>query len=455
MNKKLKSIFMILIWLMIWQAVAMLFHQPLFLPYPISVLKYLADILSDTNSYFRIFFSLSKILLGFFMGAFLGIIFGLLSNKRSNFKLFIEPLITVVKTVPVASFIVLALFWFSSKNLSIFISFLMSFPIFYINFLQGIDNIDKKLEEMAKIFNVSPIIKFRCITLSEIAPHLLSAIKTAFGLCWKAGIAAEVIALSTNSIGEKIYQSKIYFDSVSLFSWTILIIICSLILEKLLIFIFEHTKKTITDLEKLGYHSVEKIKNPPETIHIKNLSKSFGDNVIFENLNLEIPAEKTTAITGISGIGKTTLLRILCGLENPDTGSINSQSLNFSIMFQEPRFVESISVLSNLRMVSKKSNKELIEDLKSLNLYNIEHVTVSTLSGGMKQRLSLVRSLSTDYDVLLLDEPFKEVDLETKNAMLEFLKNKINGKTVIIVTHDINEAETLGASSFIDLNSIS
>lgn len=145
----------------------------------------------------------------------------------------------VIKSTPVASFIIIALIWISSKNLSIFISFLMVVPIIYTSTLKGIEEVDKSLLEMAKVFKVNRIKKIRYIYFPEVMPFFISAATVSLGLCWKAGIAAEVIGIPTGSIGERLYQAKIFLSTGELFAWTIVIIFISVIFEKVFLVLFK------------------------------------------------------------------------------------------------------------------------------------------------------------------------------------------------------------------------
>lgn len=223
--------------LIIWQIAAMIIDQKIILTSPFSVFLRLIEHASTSDFWLSIAFSLSRISLGFFLATFLGIILAILASRFDIVKDFLAPYMLTIKSVPVASFVILALIWFSSKNLSIFISFLMVLPIIYINIYEGIKNTDKNLLEMAKIFHMSKLKQVRYIYFFEIFPFLVSAMKVSLGLCFKAGIAAEVIGIPSNSIGENLYMAKIYLDTSSLFAWTVAIIIISLIFEKFFLYL--------------------------------------------------------------------------------------------------------------------------------------------------------------------------------------------------------------------------
>ena len=131
-----------------------------------------------------------------------------------------------------ASFVILVLIWVSSRNLSVLISFLMVFPVIYTNVLDGISQTDRGLLEMAEVFGIPFGRRLRTIYVSQVLPYFRTGCSLALGLCWKAGVAAEVIGIPQNSIGENLYNAKIYLDTPALFAWTLVIICISVLFEK-------------------------------------------------------------------------------------------------------------------------------------------------------------------------------------------------------------------------------
>ncbi|MBE6053835.1 MAG: ABC transporter permease subunit [Clostridium sartagoforme] len=233
----------ILFWLIIWQIVSMIIDQEVLLVTPFSTIKRLLELTLEAEFWKSIFFSFMKITTGFMLAFIIGIIIAILASNNRNFKILIEPLILTIQSIPVASFVILCLIWVSSKNLSILISFLMVLPVVYRNILDGINNIPRELKDMAKVFKVSSIKKIRYIYISEVAPYLRAACSISLGLCWKSGIAAEVIGMPTNSIGEKLYTAKIYLNTPDLFAWTIVIILISICFQKGFLVLIEYFLK--------------------------------------------------------------------------------------------------------------------------------------------------------------------------------------------------------------------
>ncbi len=183
-------------------------------------------------------------------------------------------------------------------------------------------------------------------------------------------------------------------------------------------------------------------------IRIEKACKQYGAQRVLADFSLTLQNDEKIAIMGESGRGKTTLLRIIAGLEKLDSGVIGGFSKeDIAYVFQESRLLDSLSVIKNLTVVSQKSfrdaEKEAQELLLAVGLEKDAAKYPNELSGGMKQRLALARAFMVDRPILLLDEPFSALDKETKEAMIAFVKEHIQNKTVVLVTHDLNDAHAL------------
>ena len=225
------------IWIFVWQFASMWLKQEILLASPVSVIKRLAELVVMADFWKSVAFSFGRIVLGFSLALILGIVLAALSSGFWMAEALMEPLIMVIKATPVASFIILCLIWIPSRNLSVFISFLMVFPVVYTNILEGIRQTDKQILEMADSFGAGIGKKIQFVYLSQVMPYAATACKLGLGLCWKAGIAAEVIGIPAGSIGEKLYKAKVYLETPDLFAWTIVIIVVSVGFEKAFMFI--------------------------------------------------------------------------------------------------------------------------------------------------------------------------------------------------------------------------
>ncbi len=223
----------VLLWVGVWQASSMALGQEILLVSPVSVLLRMGELAMTWDFWRSIVFSLMRIGGGFILAVGVGCVLAALAAGFKRAEELLAPLMLAIKAIPVASFIILVLIWVSSKNLSILISFLMVLPVIYTNVLGGIRSTDDKLLEMARVFNIPVLKRVRYIYVSQVLPYFRSACSVALGLCWKSGIAAEVIGIPKGSVGEKLYNAKIYLDTPDLFAWTIVIVLISLAFERL------------------------------------------------------------------------------------------------------------------------------------------------------------------------------------------------------------------------------
>lgn len=233
LKKFLRAAAVALFWLLVWQAIAACVSKEVLLPSPISTAKTFIVLAGESEFWMSALFSMMRIMAGFLAGCVFGVIIALICHVLPPVKALISPVMTVVKSTPVASFIVLALVWIGRGSVPSFISFLMVLPIVFDAFSTGISSADRELLEVAEVFGFSRLKRIKLIHLPVAARYFISASSTALGLAWKAGIAAEVLATPKLSIGTSLYEAKIYLESPSLFAWTALVIVLSLIFEKL------------------------------------------------------------------------------------------------------------------------------------------------------------------------------------------------------------------------------
>lgn len=232
-KKSIHKLLSVALALLLWQAGAMALDLHLLLVTPLEVVRRLFTLVGESDFWRTLLFSFSRIVLGFALAFALGCLLGVLSGKWPLLETLLWPYVITIKTVPVASFIIISLIFFSARQLSTFISFLMVFPVIYSNVLEGIRSTDRELLEMAQVFRISWWRRLGYIYLPHLKPFLFSACSVALGMSWKSGVAAEVIGVASGSIGEKLYESKIYFLTEDLLAWTVVIVLVSVLFEKL------------------------------------------------------------------------------------------------------------------------------------------------------------------------------------------------------------------------------
>ena len=225
-------------WLLVWEGASLALAattggRMLLLASPVQALGRLLALAATAEFWQAAAFSSLRILGGFFLSCVLAVALAALAARLRWVRELLSPLVAVVKAVPVVSFIILALIFFSSENLALLIAALMVFPPVYLNVLEGIEHTDRQLLEMAQVFRVPLSRQLRGIYLPAVLPYFRSAVSLGLGLCWKSGAAAEVIGLPDGSIGEALYTAKVYFQTGDLFAWTAVIVAISVLFERL------------------------------------------------------------------------------------------------------------------------------------------------------------------------------------------------------------------------------
>ena len=218
-------------WLGVWALAAHRFGKPLLFPSPLSVLETLGKLLVTKEFYLITAKSIGSILFGTLSAILCACVLALVTARIRFIRDLIHPVMAVVKATPVASFIILMLLFLGPVKVPAFITFLIVLPIVWTNLDQGFASIDEQLLEVAKMYRFSFAKRLRVLTLPSLKPYFLSACKTSIGLAWKAGVAAEIIAMPQGTIGTQIGEAKLYIMSAEMFAWTLTVVLLSLFIE--------------------------------------------------------------------------------------------------------------------------------------------------------------------------------------------------------------------------------
>ena len=239
--------FSVLIWLCVWQYAAGSLDKSVLLPYPKAVFRRFISLLSDPAVAPVWRTSLVHIALGFALALLAGVVLAIACRFGDFLSALLLPPLKLVKTVPVVSFIILLLLWVNPASISIVISFLIVLPVVFENVSRGIRETPESMLAMAKVYRIPWIRRLRALYIPNAVPYATAAVSTGLSLCWKAGIAAEIIGLSKDSIGRQLYDAKLYLDTESLFAWTVLILLISVLMEWAVMVVFRAVAVTLAD----------------------------------------------------------------------------------------------------------------------------------------------------------------------------------------------------------------
>lgn len=220
-------------WLAVWQWAAAAVGQEVFLVSPVGALGALARLLPTADFWGRVAFSGGRILLGFALGCGCSVLLAAAARLMPWVEWLASPILQLVKATPVASFVILALLWVSSANLSVVVSFTHVLPVIYAGVAGGIADTDRQLVEMAAVYRLPLAKRLRYIWLPGVFPSFCESCIAAMGMCWKSGVSAEVIGLPDHSVGDALYRAKITLTTPDVFAWTLVIVLLSAALSAL------------------------------------------------------------------------------------------------------------------------------------------------------------------------------------------------------------------------------
>lgn len=234
LHNKSRKFLIIIFWIIAWEILSLVINREIYLPSPFSAFKALFDLLKSKDTYITIFYSTYRTLAGFFVSCAAGIIIGYVCGVNEFFHNLFNPLVSIIRTVPVMSIIIIAIMWFKDTNVPIFVAFLMCFPIIWTNTVSGIKSTDIKLLQMCRIYNIKKVRIIKSVYFYSALPYIKASMISALGIGWKVTSAAEVLSLPKYSIGGYLYDSKVYLEIPDLFAWTVIIIFLSHIFEIIL-----------------------------------------------------------------------------------------------------------------------------------------------------------------------------------------------------------------------------
>jgi len=244
-RKALRTGAVLAFWLLVWTLAAAAVGQELLLPSPLQTGRKLMELMADQSFWLTIGKSILRVLSGILAAVVLGILLALVTSRSRLARELFSPVMALLKSTPVASFIILALVWLGRNVVPVVIAGIIVLPVVWANVSAGLAGVDPQLIELARVYRLPPLRRLRRITWPSVLPHLRAALRSALGLGWKAGIAAEVLTVPPYSIGKRIYEAKIYLETTELFAWTAVVVLLSVLIERLLLILLGTSEEKV------------------------------------------------------------------------------------------------------------------------------------------------------------------------------------------------------------------
>lgn len=443
-RKRLTTIGSVAILIALWQLVAISVDQPELLPTVPRLLSTIGESIASISFYRAILSTMSRILICLAISLFASFVMAILFSR---FKLIYElfrPTLAIMRSIPVISFILLALIFLNNENIPLMIGFLTMFPLLTENLTKGMQSLNPSLTMMAKMFNIGRRNRLMLVIYPQIAPFLYSGLTSAAGFGWRAIIMGEVLAQCSFGIGSEMKMAQNLIDVPTLLAWTIVAILMSYIFDKG-IGRLSAVRCDVSFLKRDCYGHISK--------HITNITaNNIGYHYGVEQFSHQFQHGMVYGLSGPSGRGKTTLLNMIGGILNPIHGSVEP-TINdgISFVFQEPDLLPWLSAKENVAlplssiMKHESAMSRAMIYLRMMGIEDLAERLPKEMSYGQQQRVAIARALSFPSPILLMDEPFKGLDIAIRQHIINSIKDiQQNEKRVIIFTsHSPEELSSL------------
>lgn len=438
------SIFMLLLG---WQILAWTVKIPDLVPSVPILLKTLAELFVSAAFYQSVIATITRGLAGMLLSLLsAGGISLLFARNKYLYELF-RPILAIMRSIPVVSFILLALIFLNPESIPLMIAFLTMFPLLTENLTNGICSQRQELMVMARLFRIGRWNQATQIIYPQLKPFLYSGLASASGFGWRAIIMGEVLSQCSLGIGSEMKRAQTFIAVPELMAWTLVAIFISFIFDK--------------GINKLGeqripvYYDKKESTSLPESqsedIKINDVSFRYKDTVGISHLSTTFYGGKIYGISAPSGTGKTTLLNLINGSLQPDQGEIIIYTVGIASVFEEPELLKQLTVMENVALPlaslldKPHAVQRAIQLLDMVELTSFANRHPGELSFGQQQRTAIARALAFPSAFLLMDEPFKGLDNAlSKRIIKRILQKQSNHKqTILFTSHNPEELKLL------------
>ncbi|MDF9831452.1 ATP-binding cassette domain-containing protein [Parabacteroides sp. PF5-6] len=454
MGKRLTVFLSIATLLLVWQLTAVFVAQPEIFPSLPRLLTTLIELVCSASFYLSVGTTVLRGLAGMGLSLSLALLFaGVFARWEWLYELF-RPLFILMRSIPVVSFILLALIFLHTEGIPLLIGFLTMFPLLTENLTRGFQSLDPGLRMAGRQFRLSRRNRFTQIVYPQLKPFLFSGVASAAGFGWRAIIMGEVLAQCATGIGSEMKWAQSFIDVPGLLAWTLIAVVISYLSDKGIQWL---SKREIRVAYRPAKHPAEEMKvTNGLPIEADHLSYPYG----VAGFTYRFDAGKIYGISAPSGTGKTTLLNLLNGTLLPVEGTLTiDRSEGVASVFQEPLLLSHLTVRENISLVIapyySREEAEAKADifLRHVELHDYASSLPAQLSYGQQQRVAIARALAYPSPFLFMDEPFKGLDRPLCQRLIIYLRQRQEEtqQTVLFTSHQADELSSL-ADTVVTLN---
>ena len=430
----------------VWQLLSWQMAQPQLIPSFPDLIRALFRLVYSPGFLVSIGTTCLRACVGLLLSLAAASITAFLLNRSEGIRLLFMPWLSLLRSVPVISFILLALIFLNPEMIPLLIAFLTMYPLLTENLLKGLMNRRDSWKMLARQFHLNAWNRLFQINYPQLKPYLFSGLASAVGFGWRAIIMGEVLSQCVDGIGKRMKEAQVFIDVPELIAWTLVAIVLSWLTDKLI--------SRLSDWQpsvRYRHSAVElqAVSLQPSDICLTDVSYSYG----VHHMNIVLKAGKIYALSAPSGQGKTTLLQLLNGTLKPTGGEITGLLQQTANLFQEPTLLPQLTAKENIMLGGTAYYDRAILEQQSLRLlaaFQLEkqaEMFPAALSYGQQQRVALARALMFPAGLLLLDEPFNGLDAELRQLVARFLVAWQQEKqaTVVFSSHHADEIKAMNA----------
>lgn len=429
-----------------WQLLSWQMAQSQLIPSFPDLMQALLRVVSSPGFLVSIGTTLLRACAGLLLSLAAASITAFLLNRSETIRLLFMPWLSLLRSVPVISFILLALIFLNPEMIPLLIAFLTMYPLLTENLLKGLMNRRNSWKMLARQFHLHAWNRLLQIDYPQLRPYLFSGLASAVGFGWRAIIMGEVLSQCVDGIGKRMKEAQVFIDVPELIAWTLVAIVLSWLTDKLI--------SRLSDWQPSVRYRHSAVALPAVSLQLHDISLadvSYSYGV--HHMNIVLKAGKIYALSAPSGRGKTTLLQLLNGTLKPTGGAITGLPQQTANLFQEPTLLPQLTAKENIMLGGSAYYDQAILEQQSLRLltaFQLEEqagMYPTALSYGQQQRVALARALMFPAGLLLLDEPFNGLDAELRQLVARFLVAWQQEKqaTVVFSSHHADEIKAMNA----------